>query len=120
MNYFSLILGRWREILIAILLAAIFVLHTNNKVLEANLDSSKVQLSTCMESKTKSEGKVDVYEKSSADADVAYRHAEEKRLDVIATLANSVNTMRAQQIPKDCQAAIDWSILHKGDLSWPK
>ena len=46
--------------------------------------------------------------------------AEVQRMHIISQLSKTVSSIRSQQVPKDCQGAVDFAVKNKGDLSWPK
>ena len=61
-----------------------------------------------------------IYVEAALKSEQSSQLAEQKRLDVIKNMSNQLEYLRGQVIPKTCNEAISWAILHKGELSWKK
>jgi len=44
--------------------------------------------------------------------------ADAERTKIQLDLSTALAKLRGQKAPKECKAAIDWSVLNKADLSW--
>ena len=120
MNLIKLAFSFWKEILIALLIGSTVMLWQMNSVKAERIGIISESLDEKNKRLEKAEGKLDTIAKATESANIAYQSAEVKRLEVISKMASEINIIRLQQPPKDCQKAVEWSILRKDDLSWPK
>jgi len=114
-----ILLKFWREVLLTILLGAVWQLYGVNTNLKDKLEFVTKVAEECNVDKINLTKKIALIEESTRDLEKNHRDAEKKRLSIISTLTNQVNNIRIQEPPKDCQKAIEWAVQNKGDISWP-
>ena len=114
------LLSYWREVLLAISLCACAVLYNVNSTLSTRNEYLGEQVNTYKDEQKELKDKLAVFESAAKDQNDKYLEAEAKRLSVISTMNQQIGMLLKQTPPKDCQAAVDWAIQNKGDLSWQK
>lgn len=119
MNPLSL-LSYWREVLLAISFCACVVLYNINSTVSTRNEHLTQQVSDLRDEQKQLKDKLAVFESAAKDQNDKYLEAEAKRLAVISTMNQQIGMLLKQTPPKDCQAAVDWAIQNKDDLSWQR
>lgn len=117
--FISILLGRWREIALILVIAIASFYKMQSLKFEEKLVFKTEQYTIVADQLAKVNSEIEIFRKAAEDSAKESREAEIKRLAIIASMSNQINNMRKQEPPKDCQKAIDWAVQNKGDMSWP-
>jgi uncharacterized protein YfkK (UPF0435 family) len=110
----------WKEGLIALLAGLLWFAHTQNNLLTEEVKMNKAQYQEYKGKYEDVQQKLDIINQSIIEQQARFKSSEAERLKIIATLNTQVTSLRKQQVPKECQAAVDYAVTNKGDLGWPK
>lgn len=120
MNFLLQLLKFWREALIVILLGSTWYFYQDTGILQEKLRISEELVQTTQVSLKDSERQLEIQHQATEEQTKAQKAAELKRQVIISNLSSQVNSLRRQNPPTECSAAIVWSIKQKDELSWPK
>lgn len=110
----------WKDIAIGIVCATLFYISTSWWYQEAEIKGLRSQLSLMTHENAELHERVQAYQKSAYDSQLAIEASDKNRQKIIAVFQKEINSIRTQQIPKDCEGAVNYGIKMKGDLLWPK
>jgi hypothetical protein len=114
------LLKYWREVLLAISICGCVVLWNVYSTLNTRNEYLGEQVASLTEERNELKNKISVYESAAKTQNDKYLEAEAKRINIINLMNSQISQLLKQTPPKDCQAAIDWAIQNKGDLTWQK
>ena len=114
----GLILSRWREMIMVLLLGSLVYIVTDWRGQSAKIATLN-ESSSLISSQLKAAIDKNAFYETEALKAVEQRNiADQKRVEVIAQLSKQLNILRNQNPPKECEKAVEWAITQKGDLQW--
>lgn len=110
----------WKLALVAIILLTCAGFVANEIHIRHELADARVEIATLKSEKQELTNHLTVLADLSKEQSKKLDDAKALQGEIMADLSKKINTLKLQQIPKDCTGAIDYAIKNKGDLTWPK
>jgi membrane-associated HD superfamily phosphohydrolase len=110
----------WKEVAIGIVCGTLFYISASWWKQEAEIRGLRDQLGLMVNENAELHDKVNAYKKAETDLQAAIEASDRNRQKIISVFQKEINSIRTQNIPKDCEGAINYGIKMKGDLQWPK
>jgi len=110
----------WKDILIAIILAALSYLAYDYGSLKSKIALQEHKYDIVLSENKKLNTTIDDLKKASDEQQKRVDGANKERSAIIVEMTKTINTLSAQKPPTECKQAIEWAVQNKGDLAWPK
>ena len=117
---FGFIGNYWEQICIGIVIGGLTFVSIDWWKQDVEIRQLKGQINLLTHEAAELSDKLDAYKKAEIDVQKSIEAANKNRQQIINVFQKEINTIRNQQIPKDCAGAINYGIKMKGDLMWPK
>ena len=121
MTFVLMFLGKyWKILVIGVLVAIIAYGVVDYFSQRERISRLNAELVECNKANAARRDKIAKYDEEYANFAKRLAESEKKRAETNKSLDKVINTVRIQPIPQKCEAAIDWAVKNKDDLSWPK
>lgn len=115
----KLLASYWKDIAMAIIVG--FLVYVVFAWWGSNAEISRLNLTISNQTKSIELLQLQVasYQEAAKDLKENVETASRERKNIAILLSKEINKIKNQQIPKDCNKAIEYGIKNKGDLQWP-
>lgn len=114
------LLKYWKEgiIILAFIVCGLFV--SDVALAKRDLSLAKIRIAQLETEREALVQRLDTLAILSKEQITKLEEADTQRIKILGDLSKNINSLRRQQIPKDCSSAVEFAIKNKEDLSWPK